>query len=62
METIAETAGRKPTPWPMGTVTLQQIHRAVLASVWGKYTRVFKTLLANLLTVASQGHSAELLG
>lgn len=62
METIVETAGDTPTPWPKGTVTIQQIHWALLASVWGKYTRVFKTLLANLLTVASQGHSAELLG
>lgn len=40
-----ERAGGKPTPWPMGTVHIQQIHPAFLASVW-EYSWGFKALLA----------------
>lgn len=59
---MGERTGGKPTLWPMGTVTIQQIHQAFLASVWGNIRGDLKALLANLLTAASQGHSAELLG
>lgn len=61
-ETTVEGTGGKPTLWPMGTVTIQQIHRAILASVRGNVRGDLKALQANLLTAASQGHSAELLG
>lgn len=62
VETTGEETGGKPTLWPMGTVTIQQIHRATLASVKGNVRGDLKALQANLLTAASQGHSAELLG
>lgn len=46
VEITGERTGGKPTPWPMGTVPIQQIHRAFLASVWGNMLGDLKALVA----------------
>lgn len=65
MEITGDRTGGKPTPWPMGTVHIQQIHGAFLASVCGGNIALLgdlKSIASYLLIAASQGHSAGLLG